>query len=351
MRKMISFLAAVAVAIGLCGATGAPSADGTTGMSKQAEAAVVEVLGDSSAGTGFVYDAAQGLIATAASSVAGQEDLAVVIAGGQPVPAELVGSDLCQGLAVLKVSSPPAGLSALAFGDSDLVFAGDAIRSLGYPDAGTEGATVAVSPGEAVDEPAGESIPAPSSPDYPSVVRHSAPVKGGSIGGPVLNDDGEVIGINTGDWLEEDGRMFLAISSNHATSELPGLAAGAEKNDPGWRLIAVSDALLPADPSVHGIKQPAQNAQKRLQDEGIDGLFVGAVRKGSPADKANLRQGAVITTVNGGGVSSFSEVCDVVDPASSGDKLDLEGVYSGVGEAGHTFGDTWSAELTLEGAS
>ncbi|MEV3987904.1 S1C family serine protease [Streptomyces sp. NPDC049837] len=349
MRTMISFLAAPALAIALCGTTNAPSAERAPGVSKQSEAAVVQVLGDIGSGSGFFYDATQGLIATTASTVAGQNSLSVVVPGQQPVSAQILGSDLCQDLAVLKLPSPPSGLTGLSFGDSDEVFAGDALTSLGYPDAGKSGAKVVAIPGEAADEPLGDYTPAPSSPDYPSLVYHSAAVKGGDIGGPVLNSDGDVVGINTGAWVEEEGQLALAISSNQAKSELPDLAAGQVKNDPGWWLLAVSDPGLPNDPSVSSIKQPVQNAQKRLQDEGIDGLFIGAVRADSPAGKANLQQGAVITTVNGEGVSSFSELCNVLDPASPGEKLSLEGVYSGVGAAGHAFGDTWSAELSLEG--
>jgi S1-C subfamily serine protease len=355
----INLVAASALLIAMCGPAGAAATAGepSPGDSEQVKAAVVQVVGDSAAGTGFVYDAGRGLVVTTASLIAGESSQDVIIPGKQQsVPAQLLGSDLCQDLAVLKLTSPQQGLKDLQFGDSDLVVADDPITSLGYPDAGTAGADVVATAGEAIDESNVEGA-APSSPDYPSVIYHSVEVKPGAAGGPVLNSDGEVIGINTSVFIEEDPLLgekhrgsSLAISSNHAKSKLPGLAAGDMKNDPGWWLGAVSDPTLPQEAALAGIPEgSAQDAQKRLQDEGIDGLFLVDFRKNSPASSANLQQGAVITEVNGENVSSVSELCDVLEPASAGDKLNLKGVYSGVGSAGHKFGASWTTELVLEG--
>lgn len=344
----------------MCGPAGAAATEPSPGDPEQAKAAVVQVLGDSVANTGFVYDASRGLVVTTAYNIAGQSNLEVLAAGKQQaVPAQLLGSDLCQDLAVLKLTSPQPGLKDLKFGDSDLVVSGDPVTSLGYPGAGgVAGADVVATAGEAIDESDVEGA-APSSPDYPSAIYHSVEVKGGVAGGPVLNSDGEVVGIETGVIVEEDPLIgekrrssSLAIDSNHAKSKLPGLAAGDTKNDPGWWLVAVSDPILPQTAALAGIPEgSAQDAQKRLQGEEIDGLFLVDSRKNSPAGSVDLQQGAVITAVNGEDVSSFSEMCDVLEPASGGDKLNLKGVYSGVGSAEHKFGDSWITELVLKGNS
>ncbi|MFG3024518.1 S1C family serine protease [Streptomyces sp. NPDC048254] len=309
------------------------------------------------AGTGFVYDAGRGLIVTTASNIAGESSHEVLGAGEQqPVPAQLLGSDPCQDLAVLKLTSPQQGLTDLQFGDSDLVTADDPITSLGYPDAGDAAAHVAATVGEATDEPDVRDLgDVASTPDYPSVITHSADVKPGDTGGPVLNSDGEVVGINTSVFIAEDPLVgdkhrtsSVAISSNQMRSKLADLAAGVQKKDPGWQLDAVSDPLLPQDATLAGLpKGSTQDAQKHLQKEEIDGLFLLDMRKNSPAGSTKLQQGAVITTINGENVSSISGLCDVLEPASAGDKLNLEGVYSGVGSAGHKFGDPWTAELVL----
>ncbi|MEJ8644808.1 trypsin-like peptidase domain-containing protein [Streptomyces sp. MS1.HAVA.3] len=321
MSAHINLFAASALLVSMSGATGATASEPTPGDREQAKSAVVLVMSNSASGTGFVYDAGGGLIATTAYVIAGESGLKVAVAGGAPVSARLLGSDLCQDLAVLKLTAPQTGLKGLRLGDSDLLFAGDPITSLGYPDGGSPGADVVAVSGAAY-EPAG-AVRHLSTPDYPSLIHHSVATKPGDTGGPVLNKDGEVVGVNTGTWIDErhpageDRRVAEAISSNQAKSELPGLAAGSTKNDPGWWLGAVSDPTFPQQAvSAEIDKSALQAAHKRLQSEGTDGLFVFDVRKGSPAEKAGIRQGAVITTVNGEGVSSVPELCDILEPAS-----------------------------------
>ncbi|MFI7353248.1 S1C family serine protease [Streptomyces avidinii] len=352
MSAHVSHFAASALLISMCGATGAAADEPSPGNREQAKAAVVQVMNNSGAGSGFVYDAGSGLIATTATVVAGNSGLEVITEGKLPISAQLLGSDLCQDLAVVKVEPPPTGMKSLQFGDSDLLFNGDVVVSLGYPDAGDlQAKTVAVS--GAAYEPVGD-VTHLSSPDYPSLIHHSVQMKSGLLGGPVLNKDGEVVGINTGQAVTdkstgEERTAAEAISSNQARSELPALAAGSMKNDPGWWLGAVSDPDIAAWSATAGIdKASLQKTQKRLQDAGTDGLFVLDVRNDSAAQKAKIEQGAVITAVNGEAVSSFPELCGVLEPAEPGAKLSVEGIHSGVGrDSGHRFGDPWTADVVL----
>ncbi|MCM1973726.1 S1C family serine protease [Streptomyces sp. G1] len=350
MSNHINLLAASTLLIAMCGANEATAREPSPGNHEQAEAAVVQVLGDIASGTGFIYDADKGLVVTTAYITAGQSNLQVLVAGRPAAPAELLGSDLCQDLAVLQLTAPQAGLEALQFGDSDKVFDGDAVTSLSYPDAGAPGADVVAVTSEADEEPGGKII-RPSIPDYPSLIYHSAATKTADTGGPLLNRAGQVIGVNTGVSIE-GMQVSAAISSDQATEELPGLAAGAQKNDPGWWINAVSDRNFVQNAAGVGLdKGASQAAQKRLQDAGTDGLFVMNVRKDSPASHARVQQGAVITKVNGEGVPSFPDLCNTLEDASPGDTLTVEGVYSGVGAAGRTFGEAWTANLVLAGDS
>ncbi|GGY79762.1 S1C family serine protease [Streptomyces avidinii] len=355
MTAHVSLFAASTLLISTCGTTGAMADEPSPGNREQAKAAVVQVMNNSGAGSGFVYDAGSGLVATTARVVAGNSGLEVIAEGKLPISAQLLGSDLCQDLAVLKVEPPPTGMKSLQFGNSDLLFNGDVVISLGYPDAGDPQAkTVAVS--GAAYEPVGD-VAHLSGPDYPSLIHHSVQMKSGTLGGPVLNKDGEVVGINTGVEVEDKstGETRIAaeaISSNHARSELPALAAGSMKNDPGWWLGAVSDQDLALRSATTGIdKSSLEKTQKHLQGEGTDGLFVLDVRNDSAAQKAKVQQGAVITAVNGEAVSSFPELCDVLEPAEPGAKLSVEGIHSGAGrDSGHRFGEPWTADVVLAGA-
>ncbi|WP_405531935.1 S1C family serine protease [Streptomyces avidinii] len=354
MSAHVSLFAASALLISTCGATGATADEPSPGNREQAKAAVVQVMNNSGAGSGFVYDAGSGLIATTATVVAGNGGLEVISEGKLPISAQLLGSDLCQDLAVLKVKPPPTGMKSLQFGDSEPLSNGDVVVSLGYPDAGDLKAN-AVAVSGAAYEPVGD-VTNLSNPDYPSLIHHSVQMKNGTLGGPVLNEAGEVVGINTGGAVKEkslgEERIAAeAISSNHARSVLPALAAGSMKNDPGWWLGAVSDPGLTVRFATAGIdKTSLQKTQKRLQNAGTDGLFVFDVRNGSAAQKARIQQGAVITAVNGEAVSSFPELCDVLEPAEPGAKLSVEGIHSGAGrDSGHRFGDPWTADVVLAG--
>lgn len=349
MSAKINLIAASALLITVCGSASVRADEPSPGDHEQAKAAVVRVLGDSIVGTGFVYDAGRGLVVTTASNVAGQSSLDVLGAGKeQSVPAQLLGSDLCQDLAVLKVASPQQGFKDLQFGDSSQVSTYDSVTSLGYPDTDAA-ADVVAADGEVTDASEGADMgDVASLPHYASVITYSGKADQGAAGGPVLNSKGEVVGINTSEFIKGGHQTSLvAISSNHAKSKLADLAAGVNKNDPGWRLDALSDPLLAKDAPAGLPKASVRDVQRNLQRDGIDGLFLLDLRKNSPASSANLRQGVVITTANGKDVSSTSALCDVLEPASAGDKVNLQGVYSGIGSAGHQFGEAWTAELVL----
>lgn len=201
MRAHISLLAASALLVSVCGATGATASEPAPGDAEQARSAVVQVMSNSASGTGFFYDAAWRVDRHHRIRHRGESGLKVAVVGGAPVSAQLLGSDLCQDLAVLKLASPQTGLKGLPLGDSDLLFGGDPITSLGYPDAGTPGADVVAVSGAAYETAA--DVGHLSTPDYPALIHHSVDTKPGDTGGPVLNKDGEVVGVNTGTWMDE----------------------------------------------------------------------------------------------------------------------------------------------------
>lgn len=346
---------ASAVVIATCGAaTAEVRADDPSPREiyEQAAPATVHVLGTQGSGTGFIYDADGGLIVTNAHVVQGAAALKVVIGDGPPVPVRVVGSDPCDDVAVLKLAAPQPGLVELKFGDSDAVEAADQVTALGYPTSLGEKTTqdAAFTDGS-VQSPNVAAAPYQSLPRYPSMIQHSATVNPGNSGGPLLNTKGEVVGINT---LGSSGKIqgqFYAISSNHAQPMLAGLAAGDKKNDPGWKLIDLTDTNLSAEfnPDDQAV---IKDAQTRLLKAGAEGAFTVAVRTNSPADKADLQVGDVITSLKDTPVSSVAQVCDVLQSASAGEKLALKGLSS-VNADGtkYHFGDSWTSDLVLEGKS
>ncbi|MEU9255905.1 S1C family serine protease [Streptomyces sp. NPDC048270] len=318
---------------------------------EKAAPATVHVIGKYGTGTGFVYNADEGLIVTNAHVIQGEAALKVVIDDGPPIPVRVLGSDPCEDLAVLKLTSPKEDLKELKFGKSGDVATADTVMALGYPASlGQTDATqdVAFTSG-AVQTPEVGATPLTSLPRYPSLIQHSATVNPGNSGGPLLNAKGEVVGINTLGYAEEGvSGQFYAISIDHAEPKLAGLAAGDNKNDPGWWLLDLSDPNVPAQFEEMG---PAEDkAFKAFQKQNIDGVIAMSVNPQSPAAKANLGAGDVINMVKGEPVTSVADVCDVLQSAGASEKLAVDGVYTGaLTSTGGKPGEEWTAELVLGG--
>lgn len=344
-----------AVAIGVWGTAAAWAGEPSPKeIYEEAAPATAHVWGSAEGGgytgTGFVYDADKGLIVTASHVVAGEAALKVSIDGQQPVPVRLVGSDPCEDLAVLKLASPEPDLKELKFGDSDDVETGDTVVALGYPLSLEEDAPAkkAAFTSGSVQSEAVAATPFESSPRYPSLIQHSATLNPGNSGGPLLNSDGDVVGINTLGGPEETQGQNYAISSNHIESKLAGLAAGDKKNDPGWYLRDLAD---PALPQIFEDYIPDEvDAFEALQGEAVEGVMALYVSTDSPAADANLVSGDVITQVREESVTSVAQICDILQSSAAGEKLTMDGVHSGVlASTEGELGETWRTELKLAG--
>ncbi|MCB5181145.1 S1C family serine protease [Streptomyces antimicrobicus] len=344
---------ATAVVLGVTGGGGSAFADDMDPheIYERSAPATVHVLGkDYSLGSGFIYNPDQGLIATAAHVVQGEATLKVVVGDRQPVPVRVVGIDPCEDLAVLKFTSPQQDLKGLKFGESKGLQAADRVVSLGYPDALGDNPTAAkpAYTGGSVQNPnVQNAVPSSSLPRYPVTVQHSATVNPGNSGGPLLNGKDEVVGINT---LTATGGVqgqFYAISSDHARPVLDSLAAGETKNDPGWSLMALDDPELSAQ-FVEEDQPTVEKLQKRLTDAEVSGVVVVRSLTNSPAYKAELLPGDVVTHLKDAPVASVAEVCDVLQSASPGESLPVTAVVTADDPKGQfKFGDAWTTELVL----
>ncbi|WP_405925697.1 S1C family serine protease [Streptomyces sp. NBC_00035] len=316
--------------------------------------ATVQVLGNEAAGTGIIYDAEQGLILTNAHVVAGQSALKVRITDGEPVPVRLMASDPCEDLAVVKLATPQEDLKQVEFGDSGELGQGDEVTAIGYPEAaGDPSQQKAVLTTGVVQSPDVARTGGISTPNLPSTVQHSATLNPGNSGGPLLNSNAELVGINTFSYKSAtiEGQHY-AISSNHAQPLLQGLADGKSQNNPGWQdLTPISDPDFAYYFSEND-QADAQALQKRLLDKKIDGLYVWSVDSNSPASDAALVAGDVITHLKDTPVNSVPQVCNILQSSAPGEKLNVDGVYtySGTDADGtpFAFGDPWRVTMTLD---
>lgn len=306
-----------------------------------------------SGGTGIIFDTAEGLVLTNHHVVAGLAQLKAKVLDEQEIPIQVVGTAPCEDLAVVKLTSKPAGMKALTFGDSARVENQDEVTVLGYPSSFEDPTKQkVVSTSGNVQSPEVEADIGPSAPKLSSTIQHSATVNHGNSGGPLLNDRAEVIGVNTLINTGEAGEVenqFYSITSNRVKEVLPDLKAGKNIADAGWNLQAFSETPISSlyELTGYGTAAEGERLDQQLQAAGIDGMVVLAVSTPSPAEDAQITGGDMITAINGAPVTSYAQVCDALRSATPGQVMNVEGVYITSGGEEAAPGDPWKVRMTL----
>ena len=226
-------------------------------------------------GSGFVIDPA-GYIVTNNHVVDGARDVSVTLSGGDKYKAKVVGRDSKTDLALLKIDAGH-DLPYVAFGDSDQEHEGDWVIAVGNPYGlgGTVTAGIVSAHGRNIN-----------SGPYDDFMQIDAPINPGNSGGPLFNQSGQVVGIDTAIYSPSGGSVGIgfAIPSNVAKDIVAQLRAHG-KVTRGWLGIAMQP-LTPALAEAVGL-------------HGHKGVLVDSVTDGSPAAKADVHQGDVITAFNG----------------------------------------------------
>ncbi len=337
---------------------------GSTTLSPQeviqkASPATVELVGRSGdftvGGSGIVYDANRGLVLTNAHVIEGVSSLQAKVGDQLPlVPARVVGRAPCNDVAVVELVQKPAGLTEATLGDSTGVQSGDSVTALGYPSnfqnyrqqtaSSTQGT---VSNPNLVGNEISTALPA-----YPSLIQDTAAINPGNSGGPLLNDSGEVIGINTLSAAPGGQQgQYYAIAINQAKELLPELESGANIADAGWALtpFKLEDPSTVADDIVTAYgtnRSVALSLAQKVQREHT-GLYVGETVPGSAAQKGLIARGDLITEINNTPVSSVKQVCKILESQSPGATLDVNGVYIASSSKVGNFNEAWHTQMKL----
>ncbi len=228
-------------------------------------------------GSGFVYDTA-GHIVTNNHVVAEAQKVEVTFYDGTTVDAKVIGTDPDSDLAVVQVDVAPESLRPVTWGDSDKVLVGQRAVAIGNP-FGLAGTLTS-----GIISALGRSLPTEQgSFRIPEIIQTDAAINPGNSGGPLLNSQGEVIGINTAIVPGRSGfgeRSFLgvgfAVPANLVKRVVPSLIDSGEYQHP-W--IGFSGNSVTAE------------IAKAMNLPEIKGALVAEVISGSPADKAGLRGG------------------------------------------------------------
>ncbi len=300
-----------------------------TALYKQVEPAVVAILTyveqmgqlGSGSGSGFIIDES-GIIVTNEHVIADAVRVEVLYFDGTPAKATILGSDVDSDLAVLKVDKLPDNVTVLPLGDSDQVEPGQPVVAIGNPfglqNTITSGIVSAV----------GRMIPARIGAfSIPQAIQTDAAINPGNSGGPLINMNGQVIGVNaqivSGGGTAANAGVGFAIPVNIVRMVVPYLLEGRAYPWP-WIGISGTDlSLLIAEAGNLDVQR---------------GAYVAEVTPGSPAARAGLRGstgvrlfgsisvpvgGDVIVGIDGDPVYDFADLLEHVAFGKPGDEVEL----------------------------
>jgi S1-C subfamily serine protease len=222
-------------------------------------------------GSGSVIDT-KGHILTNHHVVANAQKLEVTLADGSKWPAKLAGSDPDNDLAVIKIDTPKEKLKVIPMGDSRSLRIGQKVLAIGNPFGLQRTLTTGIvsSLGRTIRSEAGTLME--------DIIQTDAAINPGNSGGPLLNSEGEIIGINSAIISPSGGSVGIgfAIPVNTAKRVVPELMAKGYVTYP-W-IGATIQSLIP---------EMAKYLKIKLER----GAMIAEVVKGGPADKAGLKGG------------------------------------------------------------
>lgn len=252
-------------------------------------------------GSGIVVDAA-GLILTNHHVIEGADRIRVKFYDGTELTARVVGGDDETDLAVLKVE-PKTTLTVARFGESDKVRVGDWVLAIGSPFGLEQTVTAGI-----VSAKDRQSSEVSGSSPYQQFLQTDAAINRGNSGGPLVNLAGEVIGINAaiattnGDY---NGISF-AIPSSDAVAIYQQLAK--QGNVTRGFLGVVLERVTPQIARVYGLPPSAAASRGAIVSNISETVEVDCRKEATPAVKAGLRRGDVITEFRGEAVRDDNDL-------------------------------------------
>jgi serine protease Do/serine protease DegQ len=252
------------------------------------------------AGSGVIVDAKNGYIITNAHVIENADEITVTLQDDRQVKATVVGKDTGSDVAVLKVTAK--NLVEMPLADSDKAEVGDFVIAIGNPfglqHTVTSGIISAL--GRSGINPEG----------YEDFIQTDASINPGNSGGALVDLDGRLVGINSAIFSRSGGNIGIgfAIPSNMVKAVMAQLIEFGEVKR-GILGVTLRD-LTPAVADSLGLGNTR-------------GALVGQVIEGSAAEKAGIKAGDIITSINGKAVSNSSEARNVIGLQRIGDKVEI----------------------------
>ncbi|WP_319422760.1 HhoA/HhoB/HtrA family serine endopeptidase [Pleurocapsa sp. FMAR1] len=256
-------------------------------------------------GSGFVVSS-DGLIVTNAHVVDGSDKVEVTLKDGRTFKGKVMGTDSLTDVAVIKIEAD--GLPAVTFADSDRLQPGEWAIAIGNPlgldNTVTTGIVSATGRTSAQIGVADKQV---------SFIQTDAAINPGNSGGPLLNAQGEVIGVNTAIIQNAQGIGF-AIPINTARDIAEELIAKGKADHP---FLGIQMAEITPD------LRKQLKSQRNIDIGANKGILIVGVVPNSPADNAGLRSGDIIQKIGDRPVSKADEVQQIVAKTQVGDRLPL----------------------------
>ena len=258
-------------------------------------------------GSGVIIDANKGYIVTNQHVINNADKIMVQLYDGHEIAAKLIGSDKLADIALLQINTPQK-LTAIKLANSDQLRVGDFAIAIGNPFG--LGQTVTSGIVSALGR-SGLNLE-----NIENFIQTDAAINSGNSGGALINLNGELIGINTAILAPDSGNVGIgfAIPANMVKN----LTAQIIKFGHVQRgILGVQGRELTAD------------LAKTFGYDTNQGAFINQVMPNSAAQKAGLKAGDIITTVNGNPIRSFSELRAKVATLGAGNTLILQAMRDG----------------------
>jgi len=321
----------------LVGSSDASTYDNIADMVEDVNQAVVTVInkqtfagfGQSSSelqpagsGTGFIVSD-DGYIITNNHVVEGSDSLSVLFVDGTEVDATLVGTDAITDIAVIKIDQRvPA---TVEIGDSSTLRVGEDIVAIGsalgeYTNTVTQGIVSGL--GRSLDSQGGAGME--------NMIQHDAPINPGNSGGPLLNMQGQVVGVNT---------AVVRQAEPGVTAEGLGFAIPSNTvKDIASQLIENGQVVRPFLGISYQLINPQIAAAQNLPVD--HGAFIADVVAGGPAATAGVQANDIVTAIDGQEISQTTSLQDILFQHKPGDTVELT-------IARGTTGETVTVQVTL----
>ncbi len=250
-----------------------------------------------SLGSGVIIDGKRGLILTNEHVVANTSSISAVLSDGREFKADIVGADTQSDLAVLRITTDES-LPAIQMGDSSDIMIGETVIAIGNPFGFSNTVTTGVISANHRSVRTQDHV-------YHDFIQTDASINPGNSGGPLLNIEGNLIGINTAIYAEAQGIGF-AIPINMAQKIISDLIEYGEVMH-AWVGLNVQDL------------DPQLARYLGLPDE--SGIVINDIEADSPAAQSGLKDGDIIISIDKNPVRSVGEFEQAMRGIAEGENM------------------------------